>query len=318
MTSYVINRLIQAVFVIFIVTVLIFVAMRFLPGDPIIIYVGEQEISVITPELKAKLMEEFGLNKPLILQYIDWMSGVLRGDLGTSIHYRESVGTLLLERLPVTLYVGIIAYVISSVIGVFFGLVAALRRGGWLDTLVTTAANLGIATPHFWLGILMIYGIGLYLGWLPIQGYTSPFDDFWLSCQQLIMPVFVLAFFPLSFLSRQARSSILEVVRQDYVRTAWAKGLQERVVVMRHVLKNGLIPVITVMGMGLSHLVGGSVIVENVFGIPGVGRLLVSAVFGQDYQVVQATILVTSATVVLVNLVVDLAYGWLDPRIRYD
>ena len=317
MTTYIIRRLLQAVLVLILVTVFVFIAMRMLPGDPILIYLSGSETESMTAEQLTILKQQFGLDKSLPLQYINWLSGLFRGDFGTSIHYGESVARLLAERIPVTLHVGFISFFISSLFGILFGLIAALRRGTWLDNIVTALANFGVATPNFWLGILMIYLFGLYLGWLPTQGYISPFDDFWLSTRKLVMPVFVLATFSMAFLSRQTRSSILEVIRQDYVRTAWAKGLSERAVVIRHVMKNGLIPVITVMGMGLSHLIGGSVIVENVFGIPGMGRLMVSSVFGQDYQVVQACVLVIAIVVVFANLMVDVVYGWLDPRIKY-
>jgi peptide/nickel transport system permease protein len=183
---------------------------------------------------------------------------------------------------------------------------------------MTSLANFGVAAPNFWLGVILIYVFGLYLGWFPTNGYTSPFDNFWLSTKQMVMPVFALAVWSMAFLSRQTRSSMLEVLRQDYIRTAWSKGLRERVVVMRHVLKNGLNPVITVMGMLLSNTIGGAVIIENVFNIPGMGRLLVSSVFSQDYQVVQSAILLIGIVVVLANLMVDISYGWIDPRIRYD
>jgi peptide/nickel transport system permease protein len=318
MTSYIVRRLLQAILVLIIVSLLVFFVMRLLPGDPLTIYIIQNDISLLTPEDEAALRHEFGLDKPLMIQYVDWLSGILHGDFGTSIHFDESVGKLLAERIPVTLYLGLVSLAISCFFGVLFGLVAALRRGSTQDTSLTSVANFGVSTPSFWLGILLIYLVGLHLGWLPIQGYTSPFDDFWLSTKKLIMPVFVLATWSMAFLSRQSRSSILEVVRQDYIRTAWAKGLRERVVVSRHVLKNGLIPIITVMGMLLSMTIGGTVVIENVFNIPGMGRLLVSSVFSQDYQVVQASIFVIGVAVVLANLVVDIAYGWLDPRIRYD
>ncbi|HJX12604.1 MAG: peptide ABC transporter [candidate division Zixibacteria bacterium RBG_16_53_22] len=317
MTTYITRRLIQALVVLILISLMVFFAMRTLPGDPLMIYIVEQDISHITPELEAQLRHEFGLDKSLILQYFDWMWGLFRGDMGLSIHYRESVRTLMAERIPVTLHLGLLSFIISSVLGITAGMVAALRRGGALDNIVTSFSNFGISVPHFWLGILMIYALGLYLGWLPIQGYTSPFDDFWMSTKQLIMPVFVLATWAMAFVSRQARSSLLEVVRQDYVRTAWSKGLRERTVVLRHVLKNGLIPVVTVMGVQLSHIIGGSVIIENVFNIPGVGRLMVASVFGQDFQVVQTGILIAGVAVVVVNFFVDISYGWLDPRIRY-
>ena len=317
MTTYIIRRLIQAVIVLVLITLLVFFAMRILPGDPLMIYITQQDISLITPEMEAQLRHEFGLDKNLMLQYVNWISGILHGDMGKSIHYRESVSTLMAQRVPVTLHLGLLAFVISSFLGILAGLVAALRRGSALDNIVTSLANFGISAPNFWLGIMLIYALGLYLRWLPIQGYTSPFVDFWRSTRQLVMPVSVLAAWSMAFISRQVRSNMLEVAHQDYIRTAWAKGLQERVVVLRHILKNGLIPVVTVMGIQLSYIIGGSVIIENVFNIPGMGRLMVASVFSQDYQVVQAGILIVGVVVVLMNFLVDISYGWLDPRIRY-
>jgi len=317
MTTYIIRRLIQAVIVLILITLLVFFAMRILPGDPLMIYITEQDISLITPEMEAQLRHEFGLDKSLVLQYVDWISGIFHGDMGKSIHYRESVSTLMAQRIPVTLHLGLLAFLISSFLGILAGLVAALRRGSALDNIVTSLANFGISAPNFWLGIMLIYALGLYLRWLPIQGYTSPFVDFWRSTRQLVMPVSVLAAWSMAFISRQVRSNMLEVAHQDYIRTAWAKGLQERVVVLRHILKNGLIPVVTVMGIQLSYIIGGSVIIENVFNIPGMGRLMVASVFSQDYQVVQAGILIVGVAVVFMNFLVDISYGWLDPRIRY-
>jgi peptide/nickel transport system permease protein len=221
------------------------------------------------------------------------------------------------KRVPITLLLGLLSFVISSVLGMLTGVLSALRRASLMDNILTSFANFGISVPPFWLGILLIYLLAVNLGWLPAQGYVSPFDDLWQSVKHLIMPVSVLSFWGMAFISRQARSSMLEVLRQDYVRTAWSKGLRERVIVLRHVLKNGLIPVVAVIGMRLSFLIGGMVILENVFNIPGVGRLLVTSVLSQDYQVVQAGILIIAISVVLVNLFIDICYGWIDPRIKY-
>jgi peptide/nickel transport system permease protein len=198
------------------------------------------------------------------------------------------------------------------------GLLASVRRGKWLDTVVTIVANFGITIPVFWLGILLIYVFALKLGVVPITGYVAPWVDPLDSLRHAILPVFCLAVFAIASITRQTRSSMLEVIRQDYIRTAWAKGLRERVVVLRHVLKNGLIPVITLQGVQISHILGGSVLIETVFNIPGMGRLMVEAVLSQDFLVVQAGILITSAIVVFANLFVDISYGWLNPRIRYQ
>jgi peptide/nickel transport system permease protein len=318
MTAYIIRRLIQALVVIIIVTLLVFFIMRLLPGDPLMLYLSEtQSLETMPPEAVEKLRHEFGLDKPLILQYVNWMSGILRGDFGTSIYYRESVGTLMLERYPITLHLGVLSFIFSGILGILAGLVAALRRGKWIDTGVTVGAYLGISIPVFWLGILLMYALGLKLHWLPISGYTSPLDDFWLSTRQVIMPVICMSLMGVAATARQMRSSMLEVIRQDYIRTAWSKGLRERNVVFSHALKNSLIPVVTLIGMFVPMILVGSVFAEVVFAIPGIGRLLVSSIFGHDYVVVQSITLLIAVVVVLCNLIVDVSYGWLDPRIRY-
>jgi len=318
MAAYIRRRLIQAVFVLIIVSMMVFIVIRLMPGDPILIYLAQQEMQNLTKEQIEQARHEFGLDKPLMLQYIDWISSLFHGEFGTSLFYREEVSKLIIQRLPITLHLGLLAFVISTILGITAGMLAALTRGRWLDTLMTLLANLGITVPIFWLGILMIFLFGLRLGLLPIFGYTSPFDGFWLSMKQLIMPVCCLAIFPLASSARQTRSSMLEVMRQDYIRTAWSKGLKERVIVMRHILKNGLIPVITLKGMSLSQILGGSVLIETVFNIPGMGRLSVEALLSKDYAIIQAVVFLTAIMVVLVNLVVDISYGWLDPRIRYS
>jgi peptide/nickel transport system permease protein len=317
MTTYILHRLIQAVVVLIIVSLIVFVAVRLLPGDPILLYLSQEERETLTEEHVKAIRHQFGLDKPLVMQYTDWMSGLFRGDFGTSLFYREDVSKLLMERLPVTLYLGLIAFVMSAVLGISAGMFSALRRGSFLDGVVTMFANTGIGVPIFWLGILMIYLFSLNLRWLPVCGYVSPLDDFWLSTKHLIMPVICLMIFGLASGARQTRSSMLEVIRQDYIRTAWAKGLEEHTIVLRHAMKNGLIPIITLMGTAISHILGGSVLIETVFNIPGMGRLAVSAVLSQDYAIVQAVVLLTGMMVVLFNLLVDICYGWLDPRIRY-
>jgi peptide/nickel transport system permease protein len=319
MTTYIFRRLMQAWGVLILVTLIVFFVMRLLPGDPLLIYVSQgAELEAMPPEALDKLRHEFGLDKPIMVQYVVWLSGILKGDFGTSIFYREKVGKLMLERFPVTIHLGLLAWITGVTFGMAAGLLAAVRRGKWLDKVVTPLTYIGVTIPVFWLGILLIYAFGLKLKWFPIAGYTSPFDNFWLSTKQVVMPVICLAVFGLAANARQMRSSMLEVIQQDYIRTAWSKGLRERVIVMRHALKNSLIPVITLMGMGVSVIFGGSVLVETVFAIPGVGRLLVSSIFGQDYVVVQAITLVIAVIVLLVNLIVDISYGWFDPRIRHS
>ena len=279
--------------------------------------VSSESAQEFNEEQIIQLKHEFGLDKPMVLQYFDWIGGVFRGNLGVSILHRSPVIKEILRRLPITMHVGGLAFLIGHLIGIPAGIICAVRRGKRLDNVITSLANLGITIPNFWLGILMMYAFGLHLKWLPIMGYTSPFDDFWLSTRQLIMPVICLALFPIAGSARQARSSMLEVMRQDFIRTAWSKGLKERTIIIRHGLKNGLIPIVTLAGMGVPMIIGGAVFIETVFNIPGIGRLAVTSVISQDYPYVQAITLLVATVVVLANLVVDIAYGWLDPRIRY-
>jgi peptide/nickel transport system permease protein len=316
--TYVIRRLIMGVVVLILVTILVFVAMRLLPGDPILMLVTETESKEFTEQQIAELKQQFGLDKPMIVQYFNWLGGIFHGDLGQSIIHHAPVAGEIVRRLPITLHLGIVAYLVGVIIGVPAGILCAVRRGRFIDTLVTTFSNIGITVPAFWLGLMMIYLFGLYLHWLPVQGYTSPFSNFVLSTKQIIMPVICLALFPIASNARQTRSSMLEVMRQDYIRTAWSKGLRERMVIIRHALKNGLIPVVTLSAMGLSMIIGGSVVIETVFNIPGMGRLAVTAITNQDYPYVQGIVLIIATFVMVVNIMVDLAYGWLDPRIRFS
>jgi peptide/nickel transport system permease protein len=317
MTVYIIRRLIQGLLVLILVSMFIFIVMRLLPGDPLMLYVAQNQLENISPQDLAVLRHQFGLDQSLPQQYISWINGVVHGDLGTSISLRAHVSELVAQRLPITMHLGVLSMIFSSIVGVTFGVVCAIRRGKWIDTLFTVLANIGITAPSFWVGIILIYFLALKLGWLPVFGYTSPFTNFWLSTKQVLMPVFCLSLFSLASLTRQARSSTLEIVRQDYIRTAWSKGLRERSIIMRHVLKNSLIPVVTMLGMQVGFIFGGSVLIEVVFNIPGMGRLMRDAVFSQDFQVVQSGILIISSVVVLANLAVDISYGWFDPRIRY-
>jgi peptide/nickel transport system permease protein len=318
MTTYIIRRLIIGVIILLIVTLIVFFAMRLLPGDPLIIFMGQQASSGAMSEAQMESMRhEYGLDKPIMIQYFNWLGGLFQGDLGTSIYYHEDVGKLLAKRFPITLHLGILSFVISNVLGILLGLFAGIRRGTWIDSVSTTLANIGITIPQFWLGILLIYTFGLKLDLLPRYGYTSPFDDLWKSTLQIIMPVICLAITGMAYTARQMRSAMLEVIRQDYIRTAWSKGLIERVIIIKHALKNSLIPVITLMGIGLGLVFGGAVLVETVFAIPGIGRLLVTSIFAQDYVVIQSGTMLIAFIIILTNLLVDISYGWLDPRIRY-
>lgn len=316
MTTYIFRRLLQALLILVIVSLIIFLAMRLLPGDPILMHLTKDSLSLISMEEIEFKRHELGLDRPLYVQYFDWMGDLFHGDLGSSITHRTKVIDDLKARLPVSIHLGILAIVISNLVGIAGGVIAAARRSSLIDSIVTAIGNLGVTIPIFWLGILMMYALGCKLHWLPTFGYTSPFDDFWLNTKQIIMPVFCLAIPSIASAMRLTRSSMLEVMYQDYVRTAWAKGLAERRVIIKHAMKNGLIPVVSFQGMAISQMIGGSVFVETIFSIPGMGRLAVESIFAHDYPVVQGVMLLAALMVIMGNLFVDLSYGWLDPRVR--
>lgn len=313
MGTFIIRRLILSVIVVLLVTLFAFLLLYMLPGDPVRIMLGDNATQQAIDTLRHKLY----LDQPILVQFGHWISNIVHGDLGTSIVYGENVVTLIAQRLPVTIMLSLAALVVSIIFGLLAGIVSAVFRGSWQDQVISLLANIGLGVPIFWMGILLIYFFGLKLGWLPIQGYTSPFDNFGLSVRQAIMPVFCLAVGFVATLTRQTRSSMLEVIRQDYIRTARANGLRENTIVLKYALKNALIPIITLTGMQLRVLIGGSVLVETVFNIPGIGSLLVRAVFAKDFVIVQGCVLVVAVITVLSNLLVDIAYGWVDPRIRY-
>jgi peptide/nickel transport system permease protein len=315
MTSFIVRRLLLSIIVLLVVSVMIFALMRLLPGDPLRLYLGSQ-MQAYDEETLEYYRHEYNLDKPLVTQYFIWMGGVIHGDLGRSITWRQDVSTMIAQRMPVTFNIGLISVIVSCILGIGFGVICAIKRGKWPDTLFSVIANLGITLPNFWVGILLIYIFALKMGVLPTYGYTSPFENLGLNIQKLIMPVFCLSVFGTAGLTRQTRSSILEVSRQDYIRTAWAKGLRERVIIVRHMIKNGLIPVVTTLGIQVSYMFGGAVLVETVFAIPGMGLMMRDAILAMDYQVVQGGVLVIALFIILVNLMVDLLYGWIDPRIR--
>jgi peptide/nickel transport system permease protein len=312
--AFIIRRLIQTIVVLIIVSIISFFLLHLIPGDPVSAMLGLDA----TPQSVAQLRHELSLDKPLGVQYINWIWGVFHGDLGKSIIFREDVASLIGQRLPITAYLSFLALIISTVVGIWAGIIGAIRRGGFIDSMISLLANTGIAMPTFWLGILGIYVLGLKLDLLPIQGFTWPSVDLVKSIEQSIMPVFVLAVPGIAVLARQTRSSILEIIRQDYIRTAISKGLKERTVIYKHALKNALIPVVTLLGMQVRLFVGGAVLTETVFNIPGMGRLLVRASFDKDFLIVQGCTLIIGIVVCLSNLLVDLSYGWIDPRIRYE
>jgi peptide/nickel transport system permease protein len=313
LSSFIARRVIQAIIVIFLVTIISFLLLHIIPGDPVIRILGMHASQAQIDQLRGEL----GLDKPIIVQYGNWIWNVFHGDLGKSYIYHEDVAILIRERFPITFYLTFLALTISTIIGIIAGVISGVKRGTFIDSFITLFANVGIAVPTFWLGILGIYLFGLKLGWLPVEGWTSPFVDFWQSTKQVIMPVIALSVPNIAIVARQTRSSMLETIHQDYIRTAFSKGLAQNVVFYKHALRNALIPVVTLLGVTVAFLIGGEVLVETVFNIPGVGRLLVRAALDNDYLIVQGIVLIVGVIVVFTNLFVDITYGWIDPRIRY-
>jgi len=318
MTQYIIRRLLMMVPVLFGVSVIVFAIMRIAPGDvATMILMGSGGEGGASAEAIAKLREQLGLNKPYHVQYVEFMAGLLRLDPGNSLWSGQPIRQELGQRLPITMEIALLAIVISWAIAIPTGILSAIRQDTWVDWVSRVLSITGLAVPVFWMGTLVIMGLTYCCRWIPPLGYTDPLRDPWRHFQQIVWPTLVLGFFLSAVVSRMTRSAMLEVLREDYIRTAWAKGLRERVIVVRHAIKNALLPVITLSSIQLGNLMGGAVITETIFTIPGVGRYLVDAIFHRDYPVVQTIVIMLAVIFVFLNLVVDLIYGWLDPRIRY-
>ena len=313
MLNYLLQRLATIVPTLFFVSILIFGLQQLLPGDPAIALAGEER----DPETIRYLREKFHLDEPLPVRYAYWMGGVLQGDLGESIRNQQPVLGLVVQKLPVTLQLAAMAMTIALLIGIPAGIISAVGRGTVWDWAANVFALWGISTPNFWLGILLILLFAVNLGWLPASGYVSPFEDLWANLRAMIMPAFVLGNAIAAVLMRHTRSAMLQVLSADYVRTARAKGLDERTVVLKHALRNALTPVITLGALELGTLLSGAVLTEQVFTIPGFGKLIVDAVFNRDYAVVQGVVLVTATAYMLLNLLADLAYFAVNPRLRH-
>lgn len=314
MGKYILKRLGQSLVVVIIVTVLVFGLMHMLPGDPIQIFLGE----TATPEQIEYYTQMFGLDKPLPVQYFRWIGGLFHGEMGRSITYSIDVKELLLKRVVSTLSVTLPAFLIALAIGICLGVVTATHRGRKLDTALTSIANVGIATPVFWIGIILVYIFALKLKWLPVQGFVSFAESPVGYFKSICLPVVVLAMGHLASTTRQTRSAMLEVVSQDFIRTARSKGLTERTVIYKHGLRNALIPIVTMLGGAVGALLGGTVVVESLFNIPGVGNLMLTAIINKDYMVVQNVTFMIATAVVIVNLLIDILYGYIDPRIRVE
>jgi peptide/nickel transport system permease protein len=291
--------------------------MRVIPGDVTLLILGGDQTGRIDPQQLAAMRHQLGLDQPLAVQFGTWLWGVLRLDFGTSLWTGQPVIDEVLIRLPLSLEVAILATIVSVLLAIPLGMIAAVRQDTWVDYLIRIVSIGGQAIPSFWVGILVILALVIYFGWGPPLEFTPPWVDPWANFQQLVWPVLTVGYRYAAVTTRMTRSTVLEVLREDYIRTAWAKGLRERVVVIRHALKNAMLPVITLVGTEFAFLIGGLVVTETVFTLNGVGRFVVDAVAHRDYPVVQALVFLIALCFVVVNLLIDLTYAWLDPRIRY-
>ena len=314
MQGYIMRRVVLVVPTLVIVSFLVFFFVRVMPGDYVHAKLGD---IAYTPQEAQDLRHRLGLDRPIYRQYAIWMGGILRGDLGESLITRESVRTELGERLEVTLELGSLALILTVLIGVPIGVLAAVRRDSLLDYVLRSAAILGLAVPGFWIAIVVLVYASIWFGWSPPIIYHRFTSDPANNMQQFLLPAAIMALGTAAVVMRMTRSMVLEVLGQDYIRTARAKGLREVVVLVRHALRNALIPVVTILGVSVASLLGGTVIFENIFALPGVGRYMIQAVAARDYPVIEGVCLALTVAIVLVNLVVDLSYSLLDPRIRF-
>lgn len=315
---YLSKRLLLFLPTILVVTVMLFFLMRVIPGDPaLLILAGSSGDGSFKPADLQNLRRELGTDRPLYVQYGTWVWGLVRGDLGTSLFYRTPILKELGPRIPSTLELAFLAVLGSFVLAVPLGVLSAVKQDSLLDYVTRLFTFTGISIPIFVTGLTVIYTLVRVFGWFPPLGYTFLWEDPWTNLQQMIFPVLALAFFELNFTARVTRSATLEVLREDYIRTARAKGLRESRVVLLHALRNAFLPIITVSGWSLARLLGGTIIIERIFLVPGMGTLLLDAITARDYTLVQAIVLVYAVVVLVVNLVVDILCAWLNPRIRY-
>ena len=313
MIPLVLRRLLATIPVMAVVALFVFALLRLTPGDPAAVIAGDYA----SPQDVARIRATLGLDRPLHAQLGLWAASLLRGDLGTSIFSGLPVTTLLRQRVEPTVALAVLTMLIAVSLAVPLGVLAAWKQGTWIDRVVMVVAVSGFSMPVFWLGFLLVWVFAIQLGWLPVQGYTPLSAGLWPWLRQLILPALTLGFVYMALITRMTRASMLTVLREDYIRTAFAKGLASPAVLLRHALKNASLPVVTIIGVGVALLIGGVVVTESVFALPGIGRLTVDAILRRDYPVIQAVILIVSGVYVLINLVVDLLYVVLDPRIRY-
>jgi peptide/nickel transport system permease protein len=313
MLSYILRRLAATIPVLFTVAVMVFLMLRLTPGDPAAIIAGDNATTQQILDIRTKL----GLEQPILQQFFIWLGGLLRGELGESFFFRKTVFELISERIEPTLSLAFLTIVLAVVIAIPLGVVAAYKQGTWIDRIVMGFSVIGFSVPVFVIGYLLIYIFAIKLGWFPVQGYQRIGNGVWPWFRSLVLPAFTLSVIYVALIARMTRTSVLEVLSEDYIRTARAKGQTEMKVLFQHALKNAAVPIVTVVGIGVALLIGGVVVTESVYSIPGLGRLTVDAVLARDFPVIQAIILAFSLVYVLINLLVDLSYTIFDPRIRY-
>jgi peptide/nickel transport system permease protein len=316
MRTYIAKRLLLVVPTLLGVASLVFLIMRVIPGDVALLILGG-DAGAIDPKQLAAMRQQLGLDQPILIQFGHWLWGVVQFDFGTSLWTGQPVIEELLIRLPLSLQLAFMATIVSVLIAIPLGMLAAVRQDTWVDYLVRVVSIGGLAIPSFWIGILCILFLVIYFGWGPPLEFTPPWVDPWANFQMMVWPVVTVGYRYSAVTTRMTRSTVLEVLREDYIRTAWAKGLRERAVVIRHALKNAMLPVITLIGTEFAFLIGGLVVTETVFTLNGIGRFVVDAVAHRDYPVVQALVFLIAFAFVIVNLLVDLTYAGFDPRIRY-
>jgi peptide/nickel transport system permease protein len=320
MGEYAIRRVLLVIPTLLAATILVFALFWIVPGDPALTILagGEGDSGTVSTEQLEQMRQALGLDRPIYVQYVSWLWSVLRGDLGTSLWYKTPVWDQLKDRFLVTMELAVMAMLLAFLVAVPLGITSAVKQDTGFDYLSRIFSTIGIALPTFWLGILIVYALATFFQWLPPLGYATVWEDPLTNLQQLIFPAVTLAFHDLAFTARVTRSSMLEVMREDYLKTARAKGVMEIVVVGRHALKNALLPVVTVSGYQFGRLLGGVIIVESIFVVPGLGTMLIDSIVHRDFIVLQAIVLLIAAVVLVLNLAIDLLYGVLDPRIRYQ
>ncbi|MBM4198020.1 MAG: ABC transporter permease [Gammaproteobacteria bacterium] len=316
MGQYIIRRLISSIPSLILVSIIIFGLLRLIPGDVVMARLSES--GYVTEEDLNRMREQLGLNRNPIVQYFDWAGHAVRGDLGTSLWTSEEVLPTIVGRIGISMQLAGMAMVIAVVIAIPIGVISAVRQNSWVDYASRLFSIMGLSIPDFWIATMLLLFLSLYVGWLPQFGWFVPWEDPSRNLQALIFPALIIGYRFSAVSARMTRSAMLEVMREDYVRTARAKGLRERTVIVRHALRNGLIPVITIMGTQLSFLLGGIVIIEQIFSLPGMGRLTFDAVTHRDYPIVQGSVMTMALIFIIANLAVDLSYALIDPRIRYS